>query len=129
MKKAGAGNQFSYSIRHSDYITKSIKNRKSNNINSAFIGYKLDEYSPTIGDLVCYARQDNVDYDKKGKYKSHCDIVVDIQDDRIEVVGGNVKDSVTKKILRIDSDGRLSDTSEKWFVVIKNNWGMLCVER
>lgn len=124
MRKAGAEHQFIYSIRHSDYITKSIKNRKSKNINAALIGYRLSEYSPDIGDLVCYARQDNVSYNTIGKYKSHCDIVVDKQKGEIHVIGGNVMDSVTKKILRLNSQNILNDSSEQWFVVIKNNMGI-----
>ena len=57
MREANVKDKFFYSIRHSDYIIKSIKDRKSNNIKAGFIGYKLQEYSPDIGDLVCYTRQ------------------------------------------------------------------------
>ena len=121
MRKAGAEHQFIYSIRHSDYITKSIKNRKLKKFNLSLIGYRLNEYSPDIGDLVCYARQKNINYNTKGKYKSHCDIVVGKQKDRIYVIGGNVMDSVARKSLSLNSKNELSDSSENWFVIIKNN--------
>ena len=71
--------------------------------------------------MVCYARQNSISYDTTGSYKSHCDIVVSTKGNQIEVIGGNVNQSVTKKILRTDSKGRLIDDNYKWFTVIKNN--------
>ena len=76
MKKAGAGNKFIYNASHSKYITDSIANRKNGKYNEAFVGYKINEVAPKVGDLVCYTRQKGVDYDTKGSYKSHCDLVV-----------------------------------------------------
>lgn len=121
MFKAGAGENFTYSIRHSDYITDAISNRKNNLTNSHFLGFRINEYSPLIGDLVCYGRKDYINYDTPGPYPSHCDIVIDKHDQYISVIGGNVGDSVTLKILDVDNNGILIDDSERWFVVIKNN--------
>lgn len=121
MKKAGSGDKFPYSIRHSDYINYSIQNREKGNCDAEFIGYQIYEYSPDIGDLVCYSRQENIDYQSRGRYKSHCDIVIEKTKNRIGVIGGNVRDSVTKKFLPLDSEGKLDDSTEHWFVVIKNN--------
>lgn len=120
-KKAGAGDRFVYNSSHSKYITDSIANRKNGNLKAAFVGYRLNELSPKIGDMVCYSRQSGINYDSKGSYKSHCDIVVAVKRNQIEVVGGNVADSVTKKILRTDSKGKLIDKNYNWFAVIKNN--------
>ena len=120
-KKAGAGNKFVYNASHSKYITDSIANRKKGEVNAPFVGYKLNEYAPKVGDMVCYSRQDGINYDTKGSYKSHCDIVVSTKPNQIEVIGGNVNQSVTKKVLRTNSKGLLIDTKNKWFAVIKNN--------
>lgn len=121
MKKAGAGNKFVYSPSHSKYITDSIANRKQGRLKEAFVGYKVNEVAPEVGDLVCYSRQSGVTYDTTGSYKSHCDLVVAKRPNEIEVIGGNVNQSVAKKILAIDSKGMLKDNKYDWFSVIKTN--------
>jgi hypothetical protein len=79
MKQAGAGNKFKYSKWHSDYIRDAIKKRKDNDPNAAFKGYRLNEISPQVGDLVCFSSGEDtgqVDYDTTRRYRAHCDIVV-----------------------------------------------------
>lgn len=122
MKKSGAGNEFPYSSAHNDYIRPFIQNRKQN-INSDFKGYRLHEVKPKRGDLVCYGRQTGVTYDSTNSYKGHCDIVVDVNRKKrnIEVIGGNVSDGVTKRVLSIDKQGYLNDKNNDWFTIIKNN--------
>jgi len=121
MKKAGAGKKFVYSPLHSKYITDSIANRKQGKTNEAFVGYKVNEIAPKVGDLVCYSRQGGIDYDTTGSYKSHCDLVVKKRKNEIEVIGGNVNNAVTKKILSTDNRGVLTDKKYDWFAVIKTN--------
>jgi hypothetical protein len=117
MKKAGAGDNFKYSVSHSVYIRDAIKNRKADNKNP-FKGFKPNEVKVAKGDLVCYARQRGVDYDSTGAYKSHCDLVVDVKGGKATTIGGNVSNSVSKTIIDVDKDKKLVD--EKYFVVIKN---------
>gem|GEM_PF-7009058 len=76
--------------------------------------------SNNAADLVGYARQDGVGFDTPAPYNSHTDIVVAVRDGEIDVIGGNVSDSVTLKTLQIDDQGRLTDSSEDWFVVLSN---------
>ena len=121
MKNSGAGNKFVYNASHSKYITDSIANRKNQKFSAPFVGYRVKEMSPKVGDLVCYTRQSGVDYDTTGSYKSHCDIVVSTKGNQIEVIGGNVNNAVTKKILKTDTKGMIADTKYDWFTVIKNN--------
>ncbi len=121
MKNSGAGNKFVYNASHSKYITDSIANRKNSRFSAPFVGYRVNELSPKVGDLVCYSRQSGVNYDTRGSYKSHCDLVVSVKKNEIEVIGGNVNNAVTKKILKTDSKGRIADTKYDWFTVIKNN--------
>ena len=120
MDRANVGDKFEYSASHSIYITDAIQDKKNNDSEAAFFGYKLDEYSPKVGDLVGYSREEGVDYNTPATYKSHTDIVVDVRDGEIDVIGGNVANSVTKKTLKTDSQGRLIDKSEDWFVVLSN---------
>jgi hypothetical protein len=51
---------------------------------------------------------------------SHCDLVVAKRSNEIDVIGGNVSDSVTKKTLKLDANGKVKDATRPWFVVIKN---------
>jgi peptidoglycan hydrolase-like protein with peptidoglycan-binding domain len=120
MQEGGAGDRFEYNASHSRYIEDAIQDRNENDPEAAFFGYRLDEYSPEVGDLVGYARQEGVGYDTPAPYSSHTDIVVAKREGEIDVIGGNVSDSVTLKTLEIDSEGRLIDTSEDWFVVLAN---------
>lgn len=122
MKKSGAGDEFVYSPSHSRYIRDAVSNTKSGQKNT-FMAYRLSEKPVSLGDLVCYSRQSGVDYDTTGSYKSHCDIVVKINKRKgtADVIGGNVSDGVTKKIIRIDRNGYLTDTNNDWFTIIKIN--------
>lgn len=125
MKKAEAGNKFKCSSRHSVYIQDAIGKRENNDPDGAFKGYRLNEVAPQVGDLVCFSSGEDrgkVEYDatRDSEYRSHCDIVVATTPEEIEVIGGNVKQSVYKKTLKVDSQGHLIDTSQPWFVVIKN---------
>ena len=122
MKKSGAGNDFVYSSSHSKYIRSAISNTKSGG-KYPFMAYRLSEKPVSLGDLVCYSRQSGVDYNTTGSYKSHCDIVVKVSKLRgiIEVIGGNVADGVTKRVLKIDRQGYLIDKSNDWFTIIKIN--------
>lgn len=120
MKKAGAGNNFKYSVSHSEYIRDAIKNRKENNKNP-FKGYRPQEVKIEKGDIVCYPRQSGVGYDTTGNYASHCDLVIDIKDDKAITIGGNVSNSVSKTEVGLDKTKKIKD--KKYFVVIKNEPG------
>lgn len=124
MKKGGAKDKFVYDEAHSKYIRDSIKNRKQGKFNAPFVGYKISEVAPKVGDLVCYHRHSGgIEgyYDRTSGYKSHCDLVVKKDKNQLEVIGGNVGDAVTKRIVRINSEGKVTDKNKKWFAVIKTN--------
>lgn len=103
MKTSGAGSNFRYSTQHSVYISQAIRDHLNNN-NVGFWGWRLNELKPAVGDLVCWAREDGVDFDhqKSGNYAGHCDIVVAVEANEILVIGGNVGDSVTRRPLALD---------------------------
>jgi hypothetical protein len=109
---------------HSRYIHRAIQNRVQNLANAKFLGRRITEYAPKEGDLVCYSREGaNMTYDKaikRDSYTSHCDIVVYVRQGEIGVIGGNVSDSVTLKIVQVDARGFLTDRSHPWFAVLEN---------
>tara|TARA_R110000851_G_scaffold8011_2_gene30846 strand:+ start:26579 stop:27259 length:681 start_codon:yes stop_codon:yes gene_type:complete len=123
MLKSGGlfGIPFTKSSAHATYIRDYVKNRKEGNLDAPFVAYRINEKSAEVGDLVCYSRENSKDmYDRTSNYKSHCDIVVAKRPNEIEVIGGNVNQSVTKKILTTDQMGRVA-MGGKWFAIIKNN--------
>lgn len=121
MKKAGAGNRFHYSAVHATYLSRAISDRLNHNPASFFLGFRLHEHTPQLGDLIGRARQPRIDYDHQagGQYLSHSDIVFAKRHDEIDVIGGNVSNSVTKRTLKLDAHGHLTSTSG-YFVVVQN---------
>ena len=124
MRMAGAGDDFKYASSHSQYIEQAVKNRKENN-SKKFKAYKPNEVDVKVGDLVCYPRQSGVGYDSGAGYKSHCDLIINVDGDKAVGVGGNVSDSVSKKDY-ILKEGKIDKSKDKKdyggiFVVIKNN--------
>jgi hypothetical protein len=121
MRKAGAAERFKYSAQHSVYIRAAILAKTKNKTAAGMWGFRVRERAPEPGDLVCYARQPGVSYDTpSADYKSHADIVIARKEREIEVIGGNVGNSVTLKHLAIDDDGLLSDDQFEWFAVLQN---------
>ena len=103
----------------------SIRDRNQGNPNASYWGYRLNERKPQVGDLVCFDRDPDklVDFDHQhgGDYKSHADLVVSVTDKRIEVIGGNVGNSVTRRPLALSDDGFLPPAvvgGEKLFAVM-----------
>lgn len=127
MRQAGAGRSFAYSGSHSPNIRRAIAARRAGR-DAPFLGHRLDDYAPRPGDLVCNTLQDGVDYDNLPRFWSgHCDIVVAVRRGSIDVIGGNLSDTVGKRTLRTDRRGRLlahqprriDPYVKRWFVVIE----------
>jgi hypothetical protein len=132
-KKAGAATEFPYSSAHYTYITHAISNKKNGNLTSSLVGYRVTEYAPKIGDLICAPRaadKEKVTYDNALSYRNsdgelffsaHCDIVVSVGDSSIDVIGGNVSNSVTRNTVKTTGGKVTASSDRKWLVVIQNN--------
>lgn len=125
MKNASlAKSDFLFNQQHSKYIRKAIVSKLKADNSYGFWGYKIEEYAPEVGDLVCYIRETalgKIDYDSSSDdYESHADLVVEKSRNTLKVIGGNVQDSITMKHLELDNNGFLVDKSKKWFVILKN---------
>ncbi|WP_426409474.1 DUF2272 domain-containing protein [Bradyrhizobium ganzhouense] len=114
MRTAGAGDRFVYSPQHSVYIFRAIKDLLQGKPQAGFYCYQLQEWKPQVGDLVCWARQAGIDYQHQngGDYAGHCDLVVEVNGDQVQIVGGNVGDSVTKRPLALNAGGYLQPTTQ-----------------
>jgi hypothetical protein len=118
MRKAGAGGKFKYSASHSVYTAAAKANRIAQN-DSPFKAYRISEVTPRVGDLVCKSRAGSgATYDTiRPGMKTHCDIVTGAGPDGLEVVGGNVSNSVSKGRVHLDSAGHIKDPN--YFAVIR----------
>lgn len=124
LSQAGAEDRFPYSAGHATYINTSIRNANSGNTDAYIVGHQLKGYKLKVGDLIGYWRGDKrITFENArriGWYDSHTDIVVEVDDRVAYSIGGNISHSVTKREVRLGSDGDLTDRSENWFVVIQN---------
>lgn len=124
MRCAGAGARFRYSTQHSVYVSQAIRDKMQAKMSAGYWGVRLNEETPSLGDVVCWSRQPGIDYEHQngGDYLGHCDLVVEIRGNGIDVVGGNVGDSVTRRPLAL-ADGFIKPVSyggEQLFALMKN---------
>ena len=113
-------NRFDRAINHHTYIDQAIVARDGGNAETAYLAYDVGEQPIDEGDLLCAARRPTYDTlderrDQLGDgIRSHCDIVVKLEPERSRVlaVGGNVRGSVSLKLLAADfvaSEGSATD--------------------
>ena len=124
MRMAGAGGRFPYSPSHSDYI-----NAARTEPGLVVAALPLDQYAPLPGDLICMWRAGRqVTYQDlpAGHFPGHCDIVVARRGTSLDVIGGNVDNTVAMKHVPVASDGRMVgpsgavvDADYPWFVVLR----------
>ncbi|OCJ19853.1 hypothetical protein A6U88_32915 [Agrobacterium sp. B131/95] len=130
-RTADPSNSFPYNEGHYGYCQKILKGMKVGNP-------KITIEGPTstileLGDLIWAGRTGTgcgtppQTYDaamdalrkKDGFFCSHADIVVAIRPGEVDVIGGNVSDSVTKTTY-ITSNGKIVDPRHAWVGVIRN---------
>jgi hypothetical protein len=124
MRSAGAGTGFRYSRQHSVYISQAIRDKLQGNEAAGYWGVRLNEEKPALGDIVCWSRQAGIDYEHQhgGDYLGHCDIVVEVRPSEVDVVGGNVGDSVTRRPLSLAQQflKPTIENGETLFALMKN---------
>jgi hypothetical protein len=125
MRTAGAKTKFNYAEGHARFISLAIIAQKKQDTGAGFWCYRLNEKKPDIGDIVCFSRAEGIDYDHQngGQYKAHSDLVVAVSTTQIEVIGGNVGDSVTRRPIALDVNGHLVQrkiNGELLFGLMKN---------
>jgi hypothetical protein len=129
MRMAGAAHRFPYSPNHSDYINAAKEHALGQLPNLAISAERPEIYAPQEGDLICLWRGSRpVRFDDlpAGHFPGHCDIVVARRPGTLDVIGGNVDNSVSMKHVPTTVEGRLArsdgsivDPDYPWFVVIR----------
>ena len=103
----GESSQFRRAIAHHSYIDQAIEARRNDRSRAAYVAHDVGESALEPGDLVCSARRsayrsiaDREAHLGNG-IRSHCDIVIKVDEpnDRILVIGGNVRGAVRLKLL------------------------------
>jgi len=128
MQGAGiAEDQFPPAAAHGIYLAQIL--HTSDQPGRFFVPRRVADYSPNPGDLICASRPSFggtavAEYsgpEVLSNAQSHCDLVVGKKDQTLEVIGGNVRNSVSKSILELDGEGRLQATPRRpWFLVLQN---------
>ncbi|WP_295386080.1 DUF2272 domain-containing protein [uncultured Thiodictyon sp.] len=94
-----------------------------------FIPRRVADYSPDPGDLICAPRGGAHPSGADGYtspwmlqgVNTHCDLVVAKSGQRLEVVGGNVRNSVSRTTLELDGRGHLRALPRRpWFLIMEN---------
>ena len=117
--KASGGDTFPVHQTHAHYVMATTNNRTTNP-QADFVAYSTTEIKPKKSDIVCKRRgnSDATYGDVTAGDTLHCDIVVDVNKDSIEVIGGNVDNKVKQSTLTLDSEGYLNE--EDYFVIIQS---------
>lgn len=96
---------------------------------AGFVPRSADEYPPQPGDLICATREHSlppmIGSELRPELltyaKLHCDIVVERDGDTLIAIGGNVRNSVSKSLLKLDRNGLLQPVRRRpWFLVLEN---------
>ncbi|MDQ3565504.1 MAG: DUF2272 domain-containing protein [Pseudomonadota bacterium] len=88
---------FKFAAAHARYLHDSIVQRKANNKEAPFWGFRLHENRAKIGDIVGrwrITKRDFSDAENSEDFKSHTDIIVSVRPDFVLAIGGNVRQSV-----------------------------------
>lgn len=109
---------------HADYL-RAIADRGGDPA-SRFALRDAGAFTPRPGDLICATRAGAslADFDRiPDGTPMHCDLVVFNEDGRLESIGGNVRNSVSKTVRRVGPDGRLPMTGDRpWVLVVENRY-------
>ena len=121
MASAGApADEMPASATHAGYLRAAIASKTKDH----WRAHSPEAYAPRPGDLICALRagQTVAKFDEiPAQAALHCDIVLLAGGGRLESIGGNVRNSVTRSERRLGPDGRLSgNAGRRWFLVLEN---------
>ncbi len=128
VKQAGATKaEFNFNPQHSQFVYTAIQNAL-NNV-GVFRAFAIDDYAPSIGDIIQNNRGGNdfdYDYAKTHKsYISHSAIVVetgtDFKGGYATTIGGNESDSIRMKLVRLNNKGKIVQRDNSPYICVIQN--------
>jgi len=84
---------------------------------------RVPDYSPKPGDIVCATRNPRAgtDLGSLPERGTQCDLVVGRDGATLEVIGGDVRNAVSKSRLPLDAQGHLQPVMRRaWFLILEN---------
>jgi hypothetical protein len=127
---SGAGvpeSQFRRAPAHWIYLTSMIE--EAPYPGRYFVPRRVGGYSPNPGDLICAYRGhsrphsygSDISAQRLRGTPTHCDLVVRKSGKTLEAIGGNVRNSVSKVTLELDTNRHLKAVPRRpWFLVLEN---------
>ncbi|WP_404335753.1 DUF2272 domain-containing protein [Sphingomonas sp. MMS12-HWE2-04] len=131
VRRAGpAYAKFQFAGSHSVFGNNAIKARVTHRLDKPFWGYRLDEKTPELGDIILRNRgRNSFSYsyaENHSQFVSHSDIVVEVTPDVVRVLGGNVGDTVSLgrdlQEYALDANGFLKP-GQRVIALLKNRAG------
>ena len=103
----GSPERFQRSIAHHAYVDQAIRARDADSLPAAFAAHDVGDAAIAPGDLLCSSRRNSyTSIAQRRRHlgvgaRMHCDIVVGVEPDheRILAIGGNVRGTVSLKLL------------------------------
>ena len=109
---------------HSDYLRAIATNDPESD--ARFVLRDAKQFSPRPGDLICATRAGAslAAYDDiPDGTPMHCDVVIVNQGGRLESIGGNVRNSVSKTVRQVGPDGLLPAMGDRhWVLVVEDRY-------
>jgi hypothetical protein len=128
MQRAGVPDtQLRPAIAHWEYLSQAVA--AAPRPGRWFVPRRVADYAPRPGDLICASRglrrprMTNGDITSRQLrgLSTHCDLVVATKGRRLEAIGGNVRNSVSKVSVGLDGRGRLKPIPRRpWFIILEN---------
>lgn len=114
---------FRFAAAHARYINDAIVKRQAGDADAPFWGFRLHERRPQLGDMVARWRKAPIDFDGaavRDRFSSHCDIVVQVAENEVLTIGGNVSNSVKTTAYDKTPAGFLDDTKNVFALLASN---------
>jgi hypothetical protein len=112
---------FKFASAHSVYIRDASRKRQAEDTTAPFWLFRLNEHKPQVGDLICKRREPRISFDNlPTEFKSHTDVVVELRDNVVRAMGGNVSQSVSITTYALDGNGFVRPESNV-FAIMRNN--------
>jgi len=123
MNSAGVSRaEFSGGALHAEYLNAILHHQ--DDPGARFLLRDPSRYAPRPGDLICAPRggQRPSRFDSiNPEAPMHCDIVISNAEGKLESIGGNVRNSVSRTVRIIDASGLLASAADRpWQLVVEN---------
>lgn len=127
VKNTHLGKSFTFSGRHTDYLSDSKRAKLTSDSSRAYWAVRLNERRLEVGDLVAAFRTGGDcgstvrTYDSlPGDFCSHSDIVVAIRRGEAITIGGNVGNTVKVKKVPLTATGHTAEGSKRIAIMARN---------